>query len=77
MTTCCAGECALEAFAGDGVDAGGARCGEDVVAGVAEVLDELRADEAGAADDGDVHGRGWGLGTGGDWGAGDCESGRE
>ena len=44
-----------QAFAGDGVDAGGAGGGDDFVALVAEDADEFGADEAAAADDDDFH----------------------
>ena len=51
--------CTLERFgqplAGDRVDAGVRRRRERVVAVVAQLLDELRPDEAGPADDNDLH----------------------
>src|SRR5262245_22938026 len=46
----------FEPLAGDGVDAASARGGADVVAALAQNGDGLRADQAGAADDDDLHG---------------------
>src|SRR5262249_44291855 len=46
----------FEALAGDGVDAAIGRCGEDLVAALAQNDDGLRADQAGAADYDDLHG---------------------
>src|SRR5260221_10548948 len=51
-----AGLALLEALAGDGVDAGIGRGGDDLVAAPAQNGDGLRADQAGAADDDDLHG---------------------
>src|SRR5215475_5369271 len=50
-----AGHGLFEALAGDGVDAGIGRGGEDLVAALAQNGDGLRADQAGAADDDDLH----------------------
>src|SRR5213593_1831278 len=50
ITTC------VPAIAGDGVDAGIGRGGDDLVAALAQNGDGLRADQAGAADDDDLHG---------------------
>jgi hypothetical protein len=52
----CARQGRLEALAGDGVDAAIGRGGDDVVAGLAQNGDGLRADQAGAADNDDLHG---------------------
>src|SRR5215475_13441429 len=46
----------VEAFASDGVDAGIGRGGDDLVAPPTQNGDGLRADQAGAADDDDLHG---------------------
>jgi hypothetical protein len=46
----------LNAFAGDGVDAAIGRGSKDLVAALAQNGDGLRADQAGAADDDDLHG---------------------
>src|SRR6266403_1856004 len=51
-----AGHGLFEALAGDGVDAGIGRGGDDLVAALAQNGDGLRADQAGAADDDDLHG---------------------
>src|SRR4051795_8092812 len=51
-----AGHGLLEALAGDGVDATLGRGGDDLVAAPAQNGDALRADQAGAADDDDLHG---------------------
>jgi hypothetical protein len=51
-----AGHGLLEALAGDGVDAAVGRGGDDLVAALAQNGDTLRADQAGAADDEDLHG---------------------
>src|SRR5438132_13385237 len=50
-----AGHGLFEALAGDGVDAGSGRGGDDLVAAVAQNGDGLRADQAGAADNDDLH----------------------
>src|SRR5262249_53913278 len=41
---------------GEGVDAAIGRCGDDLVAALAQNGDGLRADQAGAADNDDLHG---------------------
>jgi len=46
----------LEPFAGDGVYAAFGRGGDDLVATPAQNGDSLRANQAGAADDDDLHG---------------------
>ena len=51
-----AGHGLFEPLAGDGVDAGIGRGGDDLVAALAQNGDGLRADQAGAADDDDLHG---------------------
>src|SRR5438309_2561906 len=51
-----AGHGLFEALAGDGVDAALGRGGDDLVAALAQSGDRLRADQAGAADDDDLHG---------------------
>src|SRR6516164_4321315 len=51
-----AGHGLFEALAGDGVDAGIGRGDDDLVAALAQNGDGLRADQAGAADDDDLHG---------------------
>src|SRR6516165_751760 len=51
-----AGHGLFEALAGDGVDAATGRAGDDLVAALAQNGDGLRADQAGAADDDDLHG---------------------
>ena len=50
-----AGHGLLEALAGDGVDAAVGRGRDDLVASLAQNGDGLRADQAGAADDDDLH----------------------
>src|SRR5260221_282730 len=50
-----AGLALLEALAGDAVDAGLGRGGDDLMAALAQNGDGLRADQAGAADDDDLH----------------------
>src|SRR5262249_31774905 len=50
-----AGHGLLEALAGDGVDAGIGRGGDDLVAALAQNGDGLRADQTGAADHDDLH----------------------
>ena len=50
-----AGHGLFEALAGDGVDAGIGRGGDGFVAALAQNGDGLRADQAGAADDDDLH----------------------
>src|SRR5260370_9818787 len=45
----------LEALAGDAVDTATGRGGDDLVATLAQNGDGLRADQAGAADDDDLH----------------------
>src|SRR5215475_557161 len=52
----------FEPLAGDGVDAGIGRGGDDLVAALAQNGDGLRADQAGAADDDDLHERTSGYG---------------
>jgi len=51
-----AGHGLLDALAGDGVDAGIWRSGDDLVAARAQNGDGLRSDQTGAADDDDLHG---------------------
>jgi hypothetical protein len=51
-----AGHGLFEALAGDGVDAAIGRARDDLVAALAQNGDGLRADQAGAADDDDLHG---------------------
>src|SRR5215467_9231352 len=51
-----AGHGLFDALAGDGVDAAIGRGGDDVMAALAQNGDGLRADQAGAADDHDLHG---------------------
>src|SRR5215475_14345668 len=51
-----AGQDLFESFAGDGVDAAVGRGGDDLVAALAQNGNGLRADQAGAADDDDLHG---------------------
>src|SRR5205814_5562244 len=51
-----AGHGLFEALAGDGVDAGIGRGGDDLVTALTQNGDGLRADQAGAADDNDLHG---------------------
>src|SRR5947207_15821758 len=51
-----AGHGLFEPLAGDGVDAAFGRGGDDLVAALAQNGDGLRADQAGAADDDDLHG---------------------
>ena len=51
-----AGHGLCEALAGDGVDAGIGRGGDDLVAALVQNGDGLRADQAGAADNDDLHG---------------------
>ena len=46
----------LDPLAGDAVDAASGRCGDDLVAALAQDGDSLRADQAGAADHDDLHG---------------------
>jgi hypothetical protein len=46
----------FEPLAGDGVDAAFGRGGDHLVAALAQNGDGLRADQAGAADDDDLHG---------------------
>src|SRR5262249_61191587 len=46
----------FEPLAGDGVDAALGRGGDDLVATLAQDGDRFRADQAGAADDDDLHG---------------------
>src|SRR6185295_2395364 len=46
----------FETLAGDGIDAGIGRGGDDLVAAPAQDGDGLRADQAGTADDDDLHG---------------------
>src|SRR6185369_13699266 len=53
-----AGHGIFDALAGNGVDAGIGRGGDDLVAALAQNGDGLRADQAGAADDHDLH---WNL----------------
>ena len=50
-----AGQGLFEPLAGDGVDAAFGRGGNDLVAALAQNGDGLRADQAGAADDDDLH----------------------
>src|ERR1700741_3371562 len=50
-----AGQGLFEPLAGDGVDAGIRRSGDDLMAAPAQNGDGLRADQAGAADDDDLH----------------------
>src|SRR5205823_253777 len=50
-----AGHGLFEALAGDAVDAGIWRGGDDLVTALAQNGDGLRADQAGAADDDDLH----------------------
>src|SRR5262249_14960597 len=50
-----AGRGLLEPLAGDGVDAGIGRGSDDLMAATAQNGDGLRADQAGAADDDDLH----------------------
>src|SRR6516164_911748 len=50
-----AGQGRFESLAGDGVDAGVGRGGDDLVAALAQNGGGLRADQAGAADDDDLH----------------------
>jgi hypothetical protein len=50
-----AGHGLLEPLAGDGIDARIRRGGDDLVAPLAQNGDGLRADQAGAADDDDLH----------------------
>src|SRR5215831_18006115 len=56
ITTCAPGHGLFEALAGDRVDAGIGRCGGGLVATLAQNGDGLRADQAGAADDDNLHG---------------------
>jgi hypothetical protein len=51
-----AGHGFFDALPGDGVDAAIGRGGDDLVAALAQNGDGLRADQAGAADDDDLHG---------------------
>src|SRR3979490_1774217 len=51
-----AGHGLLEPLAGDAVDTALGRGGNDLVAALAQNGDGLRADQAGAADDDDLHG---------------------
>src|SRR5215831_8611575 len=51
-----AGNRPFEPVAGDGVDTAMGRGGDDVVAALAQNGDGLRADQAGATDDDDLHG---------------------
>src|SRR5215831_6962503 len=51
-----AGHGLLDTLAGDGVDAAIGRGGEDLVTALAQNRDGLRADQAGAANDDDLHG---------------------
>src|SRR6185437_6696360 len=51
-----AGNGLLEPLAGDAVDAAFGRGGDDLMATLAQNGDGLRADQAGAADDDDLHG---------------------
>src|ERR1700693_2389907 len=51
-----AGHGLFEALAGDAVDAGIGRGGDDLVAALTQNGDGLRADQASAADDDDLHG---------------------
>jgi len=46
----------LSPLAGDGVDAAVGRGGDDILAALAQNGNGLRADQAGAADDDDLHG---------------------
>jgi hypothetical protein len=50
-----AGHGLFEALAGDGIDAGVGRGGDDLVAALAQNGDGFRADQAGAADNDDLH----------------------
>src|SRR6185312_8633236 len=50
-----AGHGLFDALAGDGVDAAIGRCGDDLVAALAQNGDGLRADQARAAYDDDLH----------------------
>src|SRR6516165_8716199 len=51
-----AGHGLFESLAGDGVDTAFGRCGDDLVAALAQNGDGLRTDQACAADDDDLHG---------------------
>src|SRR4051794_19049656 len=54
--TTCAGQDVFEPLAGDGVDPALGRCGDDLVSALVQDANDLRADQAGAADDDDLHG---------------------
>src|SRR5436189_1740167 len=56
ITTCAPGHGLLEPLAGDAVDTAFGRGGDDLVAALAQNGDGLRADQAGTADDDDLHG---------------------